>query len=108
MDERRLLRIAKALADPRRLAILEAITRAGEITCGQLAALFPVGQSTVSHHVGILERADLVHVHRKGQHAIFSPRPETLAAYVEALKAKLFVSPPQRPDEGAEREGGQP
>ncbi len=108
MDERRLLRIAKALADPRRLAILEAITRAGEITCGDLARLFPVGQSTVSHHVGILERADLVNVRRQGQHAIFSPRPETLRAYMEALQARLGLERENRPTAGAEREGGQP
>lgn len=100
MDDRQFQRVAKALADPRRFAILEAIHRAGEISCGQLAALFPVGQSTVSHHVGILEAAGLVTVRRQGQHAFFSSRPETLQAYLEELQKRLA------PSARAEREKG--
>jgi len=89
MEERQFQMVAKALAEPRRFAILQAITRAGEIACGQLAALFPVGQPTVSHHVAVLERAGLVRVRRRGQHAFFSPVPQTLAEYVEELHRRL-------------------
>jgi len=89
MEEKAFEQVARALADSRRFAILEAISRAGEISCGQLAALFPVGQSTVSHHVGILERAGLVRVRRQGQHAFFSPQRETLRAYMQELARRL-------------------
>ncbi len=92
MENREFQRVAKALSDPRRFAILEAIHRAREISCGQLAALFPVGQSTVSHHVGILEAAGLVAVRRQGQHAFFSSRPETLQAYLKELQKRLPLS----------------
>jgi len=91
MEEKRFMLIAAALAEPRRFAILEAITRAREISCGGLAGLFPVGQPTVSHHVSILEKAELVTVRRQGQHAIFSPVPETLSAFVKELQRRLQV-----------------
>lgn len=105
MDERLFLQVAKAIADPRRLAILEAITRAGEITCGELARLFPIGQSTVSHHVGILERAQLVNVRRQRQYAIFSARPETLKTFLERLNARL-LDVAQTTAQNGPKEGG--
>ncbi|MEW5877469.1 MAG: metalloregulator ArsR/SmtB family transcription factor [Acidobacteriota bacterium] len=79
------------MADPRRMAILEPITRAGEITCGELARLFPVGQPTVPHHLRVLERAKLLNVRRQGQHAVFSARRETLRIYLDQLSARLLV-----------------
>lgn len=53
----------KALGDPTRLAILEAIGRKAR-TVGELADLFGLAQPTVSNHVRVLREAGLVFVAR--------------------------------------------
>jgi ArsR family transcriptional regulator len=89
MDQEQFTRIAKALADPRRFEILKVITERREMSCGAIAERFPVGQSTVSHHLKILADAGLVSVRREGQHSYFAARPEVLTAYVEELEHTL-------------------
>ncbi len=89
MDQERFTRIAKALADPRRFEILKVIAERREMSCGAIAERFPVGQSTVSHHLKILADAGLVSVRRKGQHSFFAARPEVLAEYVRELQRAL-------------------
>ena len=51
MDEQKLIRIAKALADPRRFRILKAIAVSGEVCGGELAEQLPIAQASVSHHL---------------------------------------------------------
>ncbi len=79
------MRIARALADATRFGILRAITEAGEISCGDLAAKFPIAQPTVSHHVKVLVDCGLVNARKDGQHSIFSAQPAALDAYRGAL-----------------------
>jgi ArsR family transcriptional regulator len=90
MDDKQFSRIAKALADPRRLEILEVISSVTEMSCGAIAHRFPIGQSTVSHHLKVLADAGLVDVRREGQHGYFAARPEALNAYVEKLRQRLI------------------
>jgi len=44
MDERQFTRIAKALADKRRFEIFRLIKESGEISCGEIARWFSIGQ----------------------------------------------------------------
>ncbi|MCL6506871.1 MAG: metalloregulator ArsR/SmtB family transcription factor [Bryobacteraceae bacterium] len=106
VDSRQFERIAKALADPRRFQILEAITQAGQLSCGGIAERFPVGQSTVSHHLKLLADAGLVEVRRQGQHAYFSARPDVLRAYIKELRRRIGKRRrAETPGEAASREG---
>ena len=89
MKESEFCRIAKALADPRRFEIIKVIIDAGEISCGEVAARFPVSQSTISHHLRLLTEAGLVRVRREGQFGYFSPKPATFEKYIEALGSNL-------------------
>jgi len=98
MDEKRFRRVAKALADPRRFEILRAISRSGEMSCGAIAERFPIGQSTVSHHLKLLEDADLVSVRREGQHGFFSARPDVLEEYIKELEERLILRRTTRSD----------
>jgi len=82
-------RIAKALADPRRFEIFTVIASTAEMSCGAIAERFPVGQSTVSHHLKVLAEAGLVEVRREGQHGYFSARAEVLDAYIEDLRRRV-------------------
>ncbi|RME42695.1 MAG: ArsR family transcriptional regulator [Deltaproteobacteria bacterium] len=93
MDDKQFIRIAKALADPRRFEIFEVIAGTEEMSCGAVAERFPIGQSTVSHHLKILTDAGLLDVRREGQHGFFKAKPEVLWAYIEELKERLRLSP---------------
>ena len=61
------LRIAKALADRRRLAILERIAARGNAACQHLCEEFPVSQPTMSHHLRLLAEVGLIEMRREGQ-----------------------------------------
>lgn len=55
----------KALNDPTRRAILEAL-RAGPRTAGEIAEQFNFSKPTISHHLDLLRQADLVNSHKQG------------------------------------------
>ena len=82
-------RIAKALADPRRFALLQAIASDEQYPCSQLCRDFPVSKATISHHIKELVRAGLVTAERKGQFLDYRVRRDVLAAYSAALLTRL-------------------
>jgi ArsR family transcriptional regulator len=93
MDDTVLVRIAKAIADPTRFAILKAIALREEVSCGQVAEMFPIAQATVSHHLNMLVNAGLVEMRKQGQHHYFRLRKEAVQVFGEQLLRSLFVEP---------------
>ena len=81
-------RIAKALADPRRFALLEAIATTEDYPCSRLCRDFPVSKATISHHIKELVRAGLIEADRHGQYMDYRVRREILAAYGAELIAR--------------------
>lgn len=77
--------IAKALADPRRMALLEAIASERECPCRSLRERFPVSKGTISHHIKELVNAGLVEARRDGQFLHCEVRRGTLEAYAAEL-----------------------
>ncbi len=77
--------IAKALADPRRMALLEAIAGEEECACQKLREEFPVSKATISHHIKELVRAGLIEAHRDGQFLNCEIRRDILEAYTTEL-----------------------
>jgi DNA-binding transcriptional ArsR family regulator len=61
MDE-----IFKALRDPTRRKILQ-LLRDGSLTAGEIADEFDISKPSISHHLDLLKRADLITVVREGQ-----------------------------------------
>lgn len=85
-------RIAKALSDPRRFAMLEAISlMAGGDECPNqmLCRDFPVSKATVSHHLKELVQSGLVESEREGQYMNYRACPETLKAYAAELVRRV-------------------
>jgi ArsR family transcriptional regulator len=78
-------RIAKALADPRRFAMLEAIGANRECPNQALCAEFPVSKATISHHLKELVQAGLVEPEREGQYVTYRVRSEVIKAYAAEL-----------------------
>jgi ArsR family transcriptional regulator len=83
-------RIAKALADPRRFAVLEMIASTeDECPYQKLCKRFPVTKATISHHVKELVRAGLVSTERDGQYVFTQVRPGVMEAYTEELMRRV-------------------
>jgi ArsR family transcriptional regulator, arsenate/arsenite/antimonite-responsive transcriptional repressor len=81
--------VAKALADPRRMTLLEAIASEPEYSCQQLCSESGVSKGTVSHHMKELVRAGLVAERREGQYMFYEVQREVLAAYTAELMRRV-------------------
>jgi DNA-binding transcriptional ArsR family regulator len=55
-----LARIAKALAHPARIAILQFLIKSKACVCGEIVDELPLSQSTVSQHLSELKKAGLI------------------------------------------------
>ena len=69
----------KAIADPSRRQMLEALSR-GDLTVGQLAEPLEMTLAGASKHVGVLEQAGLLQRSRRGRERVCSLRPQALFA----------------------------
>src|SRR5207249_12138760 len=78
-------KVSKALADETRLRIFEAISKAGQMNCGEIVSMRGVTPATVSHHLKILSKAGLIACRREGHFAYSQAARETLAAYASAV-----------------------
>jgi ArsR family transcriptional regulator len=85
MDNKRIERISKALADQTRLRMFAAISANGDLTCGDLVTLQGVTPATISHHLRILIDADLIECRKYGQFVRSRIVPETIREYSAAL-----------------------
>ena len=63
--------IFKALNDETRREILE-LLRVQEMTAGDIADQFNISKPSISHHLDILKRADMVTSEKKGQFVVYS------------------------------------
>ena len=61
----------KALNDPTRRATLE-LLREGPLTAGDIAERFNLSKPTISHHLDLLRRAELVTSHKQGLYITYS------------------------------------
>ncbi len=75
----RMAAIAKALADPVRLQLVDVLRKdAGRVCVCELVPLFDLSQPTVSHHLKILRSAGIVDSERRGLWAYYYVKPEGL------------------------------
>jgi ArsR family transcriptional regulator len=86
----RLAEDLRLLSDPVRLQILDILAGSpGTVCVCDLEASLPVQQPTISHHLSLLRKAGLVHVHRKGLWAHYSIHRPALEAW--RLRAAAFL-----------------
>ncbi len=79
-------RIAKALADPRRFAVLQTIAETeDECPYQRICREIPVTKATISHHLRELVHAGLVESVREGQFVTTRVRPGMVEAYAAEL-----------------------
>lgn len=74
----------KAIAEPRRRAILRLVAD-DELAAGEIAAAFDVTRTAVSQHLTVLKSAGLLTERRDGTRRLYRARPEGLAGLREFL-----------------------
>jgi DNA-binding transcriptional ArsR family regulator len=82
-----------ALADPTRRAILQRLSQ-GEARVTDLAQPFAISLNSVSKHIQVLERAELVHRRRVGREHFLSYQPrafDEVARWVAAQRSAWQV-----------------
>ncbi|HYZ91423.1 MAG TPA: metalloregulator ArsR/SmtB family transcription factor [Actinomycetota bacterium] len=67
----------KAIAEPRRRAILQ-LVRDAERSAGEIAREFEVTRPAISQHLRVLKEAGLVNERRDGTRRLYRARPEGL------------------------------
>ncbi|HEX4661480.1 MAG TPA: metalloregulator ArsR/SmtB family transcription factor [Streptosporangiaceae bacterium] len=74
----------RALAEPRRRAILRLVAR-DELSAGEIAATFEVTRTAVSQHLTVLKSAGLLAERRDGTRRLYRARPQGLAGLRQFL-----------------------
>lgn len=86
LDDSRFALISKALADPKRIELLQKLGQATEApTCSGVREWLGLAPATITHHLKELEGAGLVRVEREGKFARISIRRDLLKAYARRL-----------------------
>ncbi len=87
MDNRKIERMSKALGDPYRIQMVEAIKKENDwMQCTAIIDQFKLAQSTVSHHLKQLVEADLLHYEKDGRYSKYKINKEAFAAYAAFLQ----------------------
>jgi DNA-binding transcriptional ArsR family regulator len=76
-DERATDETLKAIAEPRRRAILRLVAD-DELPAGEIAAAFDVSRTAVSQHLTVLKNVGLLTERRDGTRRLYRARPEGL------------------------------
>lgn len=81
--------VAKALAHPTRLEILDMLTGQEEICVCAIAAALKQGQPTVSKHLSILREAGIVRSRKQGLQVFYALRAGCVTGFFECLDRVL-------------------
>jgi DNA-binding transcriptional ArsR family regulator len=95
LDDAGLVRVLRALADPKRFRMVQEVAAAGELSCGQIGERFPLSQPTVSHHLKILIAAGIFATRPEGQHHFLSVNRPVIEEVAAVLPGRL-APPPRR------------
>ena len=85
-DAIRMAEVAKALADPVRVQLVDVLRKhAGKVCVCELVPLFDLSQPTISHHLKILVDAGIFSRDKRGVWAYYALRPQALQALAAIL-----------------------
>lgn len=79
-------RIARAIGDPMRVAMLRAIAAEGELCVCEIMLVINRSQPSTSHHLGILKGAGLLKESRRGKWVFYSLADSSILDLLESLR----------------------
>ncbi len=85
LSEERIAAIAKALANPARVRILEQFMECRPHNAQEIVDEFDLAQSTISEHLRLLRQADLLTGTRDGPRTWYCLRREVLRQFAKAI-----------------------
>ena len=88
MEREECTKILKALADDTRMQIFEML-RGGTLCGCKILEQLNITQPTLSHHMKVLEKEELVHVTKKGKWHHYSLNQDTAALLINGLSKTL-------------------
>lgn len=91
MEAEQFSRISRALADPRRMEILERIAGESEVGCAALANESQVSQPTISHHLKELSGAGLIKPRKEAKFCFYRLQREVWAEYLAEMRRRIPI-----------------
>ena len=79
--------VARAVAEPRRFAILQQIATQKSLPCTALPVRHCISAATLSHHMKELQEAGLISSEREGRNVRLTLRRDVWEAYLRELAA---------------------
>lgn len=89
LDFKKIGKISKALADPHRLKIIEAIKKHGSacMQCSAVIEMIDLSQPAISHHLKLLIEADLIIPEKEGRNMKYTINKDIFRDYAHYLKS---------------------
>ncbi len=87
--QNRLAEMAKGLAHPARIAILEYLIKKGSCVCGDIVDEIPLAQSTISQHLKVMKSAGVIKGEVDGVYRCYCVDTQACQALVDMFK-KMF------------------
>jgi ArsR family transcriptional regulator len=97
MNDRDLIRVLRALADPNRFRIVQELAQGGELCCGEVVARFGLSQPTISHHLKILADAGILVCRSEGKQHFTSVNEELLSRVAGLIPVRLGSKAGRKP-----------
>ena len=85
MDLKSVERISKAIGDPHRIKILQAVKKQGCMPCADICDMIDLTQSSISHHVKQLVDAGLLIPEKEGRNVKYTLDKKVLNDYTKFL-----------------------
>jgi ArsR family transcriptional regulator len=86
MNLKQVKKISKALADDHRLKILQEIKKRSDyLPCMELCGIIDLTQPSISHHVKLLQEADLIIPEKEGRNVKYTLNRKVFEEYISFL-----------------------
>lgn len=79
-----------AMGETTRQRILLLFEPGEELSIKTICEAFPLGRSTIVHHLGVLEKAGILSVRRKGRLALYTVQHATVLDALEKLRSFIL------------------
>jgi len=89
LQQNRIASMAKALAHPARIAILEHLIEHGSCVCGDIVDELPLSQSTISQHLKAMKEAGIIRGDIDGTYRCYCVDEQCCASFKQEL-VQLF------------------